>query len=119
MTSLGVMVSRAAVRKQTTINATRDHHGHDYVIEVWISGPLDSAGMVVDLSEVTKVVKEYHGQNLGRITLENFAGLVLSRIENLCQSGPAVVTVTVHETDYSSVTVTEYIHRETADEKQR
>jgi len=61
-------------------------HGHNYVLEVTVSGPVDANGMVcnlVDLDECvqSEVVTRFDLENLNRV--REFAGLVPTT-ENLC-----------------------------------
>ncbi len=76
-------------------------HGHNYTVEVWISGEPDAHGLVADFSEVKEVVNHYDHRHLNDLvvpaTAENFA-LHLRR--RLLERFPKVaVRVRVWETE--------------------
>jgi 6-pyruvoyl-tetrahydropterin synthase len=53
-------------------------HGHNYIIEVWVYGPLNSEGMVQDFSSIKKAVMAFDHTNLNiafaQPTAETLAG---------------------------------------------
>lgn len=86
-------------------------HGHSYVLDVTVEGPLNADGIVVDFgdikSTVTKhVLGDYDHQHLNEIlpnpTAERIAADIVNR---LLDASLPVTTVTVAETDSCSATV--------------
>ena len=53
-------------------------HGHNYIVEVWIYGPLDKQGMVRDFSSIKSTVMTFDHANLNdtfpQPTAETLAG---------------------------------------------
>jgi 6-pyruvoyltetrahydropterin/6-carboxytetrahydropterin synthase len=94
--------------------ARREYHGHTYVCDVTVSGPVDeTTGMVVDLRELDRalraeVVERFDHRNLntdvaefaeGRQipTGENLARLIARNVQHAIGAGAVVTQVTVAE----------------------
>ncbi|MDF3310008.1 6-carboxytetrahydropterin synthase QueD [Rhodococcus sp. T2V] len=86
-------------------------HGHSYLLDVTVSGPLTSDGIVTDFSDlkaaVTKhVLDEYDHAHLNDFLSNPTAELIAADIANrLLEAGLTVTKVTVHETASCSATV--------------
>jgi 6-pyruvoyltetrahydropterin/6-carboxytetrahydropterin synthase len=63
-------------------------HGHNYIVEVTVSGPVDDkTGMVCNLIDLDtfmerEILSRYDKENLN--TLKEFAGQIIPTTENLC-----------------------------------
>lgn len=62
-------------------------HGHNYIVEVWITGEIDeTTGMVLDYSIINRVVDELDHKSLNSIikqpTAENIAKYLCSSLVN-------------------------------------
>ncbi|NOT35235.1 MAG: 6-carboxytetrahydropterin synthase QueD [Candidatus Eisenbacteria bacterium] len=60
-------------------------HGHSFVIEVTLAGPVDPAlGWLVDFGEITRIVEPLLKRELDHRTLNDVEGLENPTSENLC-----------------------------------
>lgn len=98
-------------------------HGHNYVVEVTVGGPVDATtGMVCDLGELDAFAQEhllgrFDGTNLNTLeefrhqvpTTENFTAEIDRIFQNF--SGAQVVRVTVEETGNNSFEMGESLER--------
>ena len=91
----------------------RNVHGHSYVVEVFVSGPLDARGFVVDYAEISAALKpiiaRLDHQNLNEIlpcytTAENVGAWILERATEAMPSTPPC-RVDVYETAMACVRV--------------
>ena len=53
-------------------------HGHNFKIEVWVSGFVNKYGMVIDFNKIKNEIMKYDHQNLNSIPEENTKNLVRS-----------------------------------------
>jgi len=98
-----------------------NYHGHTYVCEITVSGPIDDAtGFVVDLGRLDQIIKaevtdrfDHRNINLdvpefadGKLVPsgENLARFIFERVERALSKPARVVRVTVGEDDSLSAT---------------
>lgn len=59
-------------------------HGHNYIIEVWVYGPVNQIGMVTDFSSIKSAVMKFDHGNLNAAfsqpTAETLAGYLAQKI---------------------------------------
>jgi 6-pyruvoyltetrahydropterin/6-carboxytetrahydropterin synthase len=73
-------------------------HGHNYLVEVWVSGELDEAGMIVDYAEIKRTVSSYDHAYLNDILPQPTAEHMAEAInESLRRPGVIELTVRVWE----------------------
>lgn len=68
-------------------------HGHSYQVEVWVRGPRNEYGWVVDMGDLDARLRDVHLEldhrylndvpNLGAPTMENIAAFVWARLATL------------------------------------
>lgn len=86
-------------------------HGHSYVLDVTIEGPVNTNGIVIDFGDikatVTKhVLDDYDHQHLNEILPNPTAELIAADIaKRLLDAGLPVTTIAVAETASCSATV--------------
>ena len=86
-------------------------HGHNFKIEVWVTGSLDEYGMVVDFNKIKKEIMKFDHQNLNDFlqvpTAENLAITLAQSIFQLSNNTIRVVRTRVWETHtaYAETTV--------------
>ena len=86
-------------------------HGHNFRIEVWITGSLDENGMVVDFNKVKKEIMKFDHQNLNDLipvpTAENLAITLGQSIFQISKERIDSVKTRVWETNsaYAETTV--------------
>ncbi|MHA2097385.1 MAG: 6-pyruvoyl trahydropterin synthase family protein [Candidatus Kariarchaeaceae archaeon] len=77
-------------------------HGHNFKIEVWITGKLDEYGMVIDFNKIKKEIMRYDHQHLNDIlenpTAENLALSLSQNIIKLSSETINSVKIRVWET---------------------
>jgi 6-pyruvoyltetrahydropterin/6-carboxytetrahydropterin synthase len=92
----------------------RNVHGHSYVVEIHVAGPLDSRGFVVDYSELSAAMKpiidQLDHQNINDIlpcstTAENLGAWIMSQLDKFSGLKPRVSRVDVYETAKTCVKV--------------
>jgi len=94
-------------------------HGHNYVLEVTVEGPIDpTIGYLIDMTVLKRILKEriidevdHRFLNIevpwlsGLIpSAENLAQAFFERVEDALPEGITLSQVTVHETDRNSAT---------------
>lgn len=91
----------------------RNVHGHSYVVEVFVSGPLDARGFVVDYAEISAALKpiiaQLDHQNLNEVlpcftTAENVGAWILEQAAAALPLTPPC-RVDVYETAMACVRV--------------
>lgn len=89
----------------------RNLHGHSYVVEVFVEGPVDKRGFVVDYAEISAavnpVIESLDHKNLNHVfpfytTAENIADWLLSELR---ARGLSVTEVRLYETAKTCVSV--------------
>ena len=86
-------------------------HGHNFKIEVWVTGLLDEFGMVVDFNELKKEIMKYDHKNLNDLiqvpTAENLAVTIARSIYQLSNKRISKVKTRVWETHsaYAEITI--------------
>lgn len=86
-------------------------HGHSYVLDVTIEGPLNTNGIVIDFGDIKTTVTEhvlndYDHRHLNEFLPNPTAELIASDITNrLLNAGLPITTIVVAETASCSATV--------------
>jgi 6-pyruvoyl-tetrahydropterin synthase len=98
----------AYCRQDVVMLALADIHGHNFKIEVHVSGSVPKEGWLIDDVELEKVVMEWANTNLSmhpdfidrklRATTENMASLLYQKLNNGRFPAVEIDTVIVRET---------------------
>jgi 6-pyruvoyltetrahydropterin/6-carboxytetrahydropterin synthase len=92
----------------------RNLHGHSYVVEIYVQGPLDERGFVVDYAEIStamdRIVDLLDHQNINDIlpcstTAENLGAWIMQQLDKYSGLDPRVCRVDVYETAKTCVKV--------------
>ena len=95
------------------------HHGHNYVVNLSISGQIDaSTGMIIEFEFLKKimqrVINKYDHQHLNDLvefkdiqtTVENLAQVIWNDFSKLLPSGIKIESIELYETEKNSVLLT-------------
>jgi len=78
-------------------------HGHNYHVEVWLRGQMNANGMIIDYTEIKKVVMKYDHGNLNDYIRQPTAENISEKIARVLfdQSNVVDVRVRVAESDHT------------------
>ena len=92
----------------------RNVHGHSYVVEIHVAGPLDSRGFVVDYADLSlamaPIIAALDHQNINDVlpcstTAENLGAWIMAQLDKSSGLKPRVSRVDVYETAKTCVRV--------------
>ena len=84
-------------------SACNNLHGHSYLCEIEIEGPLNKSGMVLDFQKIGEIINNFDHKYLNDIlpqpTAENLVLFILSKLKDEVKEGK--IKVRIHETETS------------------
>jgi len=76
-------------------------HGHNYLIEVWITGSINEHGMVMDYNHIKEIIDELDHRMLNRFiqqpTAENIVLYLIERLKEIAEENVKKIKVRVWE----------------------